>query len=138
MLSDPVEQRKMEAMISGSNPPARVEAVTNDLNPNTGHGDSPIIDPRCNGPLKVYVRRKPRSQEEAPTTTPDHSLLAPLDMVDVSSTSEIENDDSALNDMPIALRKGARHNARVPPTRYGFDHDISNYVSYASLSPAYI
>jgi len=25
----------------------------------------------------------------------------------------------------------------VPPTRYGFEHDISNYVSYGSLSPAY-
>jgi len=24
----------------------------------------------------------------------------------------------------------------VPPTRYGFEHDISNYVSYGSLSPA--
>lgn len=138
-LSDPVEQnlKKMEAVISGSNPPVRVKAVTNDLNPNPGHGDSPVVDPRYKGSLKVYVRRKPRSQEEDPATTPENSLPAPLDIVDVSSTSEIENDDSALNDMPIALRKGARDNAGVPPTRYGFEHDISNYVSYGSLSPAY-
>jgi hypothetical protein len=27
--------------------------------------------------------------------------------------------------------------AGVPPPRYGYEHDISNYVSYASLSPAY-
>jgi len=58
-------------------------------------------------------------------------------MVDVSSTSEIENGDSTSDDLPIALRKGARGNAGVPPSRYGFDHDISNYVSYASLSPTY-
>ena len=39
--------------------------------------------------------------------------------------------------MPIALRKDTRTGAGVPPQRYGFDHDVSNYVSYASLSPAY-
>ncbi len=39
--------------------------------------------------------------------------------------------------MPIALRKDTRIGAGVPPQRYGFDHDIGNYVSYASLSPAY-
>lgn len=25
----------------------------------------------------------------------------------------------------------------MPPKRYGFEHDIGNYVSYASVSPAY-
>jgi hypothetical protein len=39
--------------------------------------------------------------------------------------------------MPIALRKEPRTGAGVPPKRYGFNHDISNYVSYASLSPEY-
>src|SRR6266498_4672036 len=39
--------------------------------------------------------------------------------------------------MPIALRKETRTGAGVPPQRYGFDHDASNYVSYASLSSAY-
>ena len=60
-LSDPVEQnlKKMEAVISGSNPPVRMKAVTNDLNPNPGHGDSPVVDPPYKGSLKVYVRRKP-------------------------------------------------------------------------------
>ena len=37
----------------------------------------------------------------------------------------------------IALQKGTRVNAGVPAQRYGFEHDISNYVSYTSLSPAY-
>jgi len=40
-------------------------------------------------------------------------------------------------DLPIALRKEARSTTGKPPTRYGFEHDISNYVSYESLSPAY-
>jgi hypothetical protein len=25
----------------------------------------------------------------------------------------------------------------MPPKRYGFEHDIGKFVSYASLSPAY-
>ncbi|RLN09608.1 retrotransposon protein, putative, unclassified [Panicum miliaceum] len=41
------------------------------------------------------------------------------------------------NNLPIALRKEARSTAGKPPTRYGFEHDISNYVLYESLSPTY-
>lgn len=44
--------------------------------------------------------------------------------------------DSSL-ELPIALRKLTRIKAGKPPSRYGFEHDISNYVSYESLSPAY-
>jgi hypothetical protein len=39
--------------------------------------------------------------------------------------------------LPIALRKEARSTSGKPPARYGFEHDISNYVSYESLSPTY-
>jgi hypothetical protein len=46
------------------------------------------------GPLKVYTRRKYKSQEEVPTivtpTTHEHSSLDPQEVVDVSSTSETE------------------------------------------------
>jgi hypothetical protein len=38
--------------------------------------------------------------------------------------------------LPIALRKEARSTVGKAPTRYGFEHDLSNYVSYKSLSPA--
>jgi hypothetical protein len=59
------------------------------------------------------------------------------EIIDVSSSSEVEIEDSSSHDFPIALRKGTRNNAGMPPLRYGFEHDISNYVSYAFLSPAY-
>jgi hypothetical protein len=52
-------------------------------------------------------------------------------------TSHGETEDYGTYDLPIAIRKGARAKAGVPPTRYGYEHDISNYVSYASLSPSY-
>lgn len=48
-----------------------------------------------------------------------------------------EQDVDPSIDLPIALRKEARTTAGKAPTRYGFEHDISNYVSYESLSPAY-
>jgi hypothetical protein len=51
----------------------------------------------------------------------------PLDAIEASSSA----------DLPIAIWKDARAKAGVPPPRYGFEHNISNYVSYASLSPAY-
>ena len=67
-----------------------------------------------------------------------------------SSTSGIDIGDSGVEqsietggevdssiDLPIALRKEVRSTARKPPVKYGFEHDISNYVSYESLSPAY-
>jgi hypothetical protein len=57
-------------------------------------------------------------------------------------TDELSNDagpsitrDSM--DLPIALRKGTRAAARKPPNWYQEEHDIANYVSYASLSTNY-
>jgi hypothetical protein len=49
------------------------------------------------------------------------------------------------SDMPIAVRKGVRSNAGKHPRRYGFEdqhegddeNNISNYVSYDSLSSTY-
>jgi hypothetical protein len=40
-------------------------------------------------------------------------------------------------DMPIALRKGRRVAATKSVQRYGFENDISNYISYEALSPSY-
>jgi hypothetical protein len=132
--------RRMEAEISGSSP--RIVVETSDLNSTPCQEDnSKVDDPRYKGPLKVYARRKYKSQEEVPAiitpTAHEHSSSVPQEIVDVSSTSEAEVEDSTLDDLPIALRKGARAKAGVPPPMYGFEHDISNYVSYASLSPAY-
>jgi hypothetical protein len=94
---------------------------------------------------KVYTRRKFRSQQEntelLQTPTSELCPSAPVresgpEIIDVSSTSEIDVENSS-DALPIALRKGTRVNAGVPAQRYGFEHDISNYVSYTSLSPAY-
>ncbi|WVZ55593.1 hypothetical protein U9M48_006233 [Paspalum notatum var. saurae] len=68
-----------------------------------------------------------------------------------SSTSDVKIDDNEVGwsietggeevdssiSLPIALRKEARSRAGKPRIRYGFEPDISNYVSYESLSPAY-
>ena len=56
--------------------------------------------------------------------------------VDQSIETEEEEVEPSIN-LPIALRKETRSTAGKPPTRYGFEHDISNYVSYESLSPTY-
>jgi len=86
------------------------------------------------GPLRVYKRRTHTSRE-VPGITPESAT--PQEIVDVSSTSSTEIEESGLDDLPIALRKEPRAKAGMPPPRYGFEHDISNYVSYASLSPTY-
>jgi hypothetical protein len=97
---------------------------------------------------QVYTRKKKKvgSQTQATKVVPVpiaeqcSSSLVPHDepkIVDVSSTSEAEIDVSSPVDLPIALRKDAQAKAGIPPPRYGFEHDISNYVTYASLSLAY-
>jgi len=97
---------------------------------------------------KVYTRRKFRSQSDVvetapvPASTSEQCPLASVresepEIIDVSSTSEIDVEDPSSDNLPIALRKGTRINAGVPRPRLGFEHDISNYVSYESLSPAY-
>ena len=129
--------RRMEAVISDLGPQPRIE--TGELNPTPSHENN-FDNIRYKGPLKVYTRRKPRSQVHTsstiPSVTPEHSSPYSSEIDDVPSPSKIENEDSNL-DVPIALRKETRVKAGVPPSRYGFENDISNYVSYASLSPTY-
>jgi len=66
---------------------------------------------------------------------PEHE--SQQEIIDVPSGSETYVQDPSSHGLPIALRKGTRAKAGVPPSRYRFEHDISNYVSYAFLSPAY-
>ncbi|WVZ82885.1 hypothetical protein U9M48_030093 [Paspalum notatum var. saurae] len=127
--SGPIQQqsRRMEAVISGSGPQQRMEVETNELNPTPSHENNSEGDIRYKGPLKVYTKRKSRAQVETPITIPEHSSPSSLEIVDVSS-SEIENEDSTLDDLPIALRKEARVKAGVPRPRYGFENDIRKKV----------
>jgi hypothetical protein len=54
----------------------------------------------------------------------------------VGDGSSLNASESSL-DMPIALRKGRRVATTKSVQRYGFENDISNYISYEALSPSY-
>lgn len=54
----------------------------------------------------------------------------------VDDGSSLNASESSL-DMPIALRKGRRVATTKSVQRYGFENDISNYISYEALSPSY-
>jgi hypothetical protein len=38
---------------------------------------------------------------------------------------------------PLSIRRTSRGNAGVPPDRYGFPHDIAQFVSYSNISPVH-
>jgi hypothetical protein len=126
------QQRKMDVVISGSIPEQqRTKEMAN-------FTSSQIDEPMCErwqhkNITQVYSRKKLRSQTQATEVVPRDEP----EVVDVSSTSEAGVESSSSIDVPIALQKNTRANVGVPPPRYGFENDISNYVSYASLSPAY-
>jgi hypothetical protein len=58
-----------------------------------------------------------------------------VDEIDSSESEPCAIDDT-LN-WPIDLRKEPRSTVGKPGERYGFEHDIANYVSYDSLLPEY-
>jgi hypothetical protein len=109
------------------------------------------------GTLQVYTRRKKSvevqpveqqvkqlvEQQEEQTPLVKQELSPPTIGVGISSNGGEQSieaggeEDDRFIDLPIALRKEARSKAGKPPSRYGYEHDISNYVSYESLSPAY-
>jgi hypothetical protein len=37
----------------------------------------------------------------------------------------------------MSLRRTSHNNARIPPDRYDFPHDIAQFVLYFNISPAY-
>jgi transposase InsO family protein len=131
--SDSVEkQLNIEGVTSSST----MEAVNDESSsPKKGSGSEGLCDKDFS---KVYTRRKyrtPTEVEEVAPVSPMHE--SELEAVDVTSVPEIEIDSTTPDDLPIALRKGTQTSVGVPPQRYGFEHDIGNYVSYTSLSPAY-
>lgn len=131
--SDSIEkQLKIEGVISSST----MEVVNDESSSSEENSESEELHNKDFS--KVYTRRKHRS----PTETEEVAPISPvheseLEGVDVTSASEIEIESTTPDDLPIALRKSTRTSAGVPPQRYGFEHDIGNYVSYASLSPEY-
>jgi len=100
VISSPIEQnqRRMEAVITGSTPQPRMETMTSDLDPTPCQEDSSVgEDPRYKGPLRVYKRRMRTSREEVPGITPESAT--PQEIVDVSSTSSTEIEESGLDDL---------------------------------------
>ena len=127
----------IEGVISGSLSQSRRMGVANDESIPLQEENSQIDLFQNKDVSKVYTRRKFRSSIEATEVAPSAPVHeSNQEIIDVSSSSEVEAEPSS-DDLPIALRKGTRTSAGMPPQRYGFEHDISNYVSYASLSPAY-
>jgi hypothetical protein len=87
----------------------------------------------------VYERRK--KQNEKPVLIVPLVSSSPLSPS--ISTPETQSSDSEYTgDMihlpsppsPISLRRTSRSNARIPPDRYGFPHDITHFVSYSNIS----
>jgi hypothetical protein len=63
------------------------------------------------------------------TSTPETPLL--------SSDSEFTGDMILLLSAPspMTLRRTSRSNAGLSPDRYGFPHNIAQFVSYSNISP---
>lgn len=68
----------------------------------------------------MYARRQVQKEQQVQNETPDN---------DATSGESITHSETT-NDLPIALRKGTRAAVNKPIQRYGFENDISNYVSY--------
>lgn len=104
--------------------------------------------------MRVYTRRKRTTelqpveqqaeqtqfklQPEKQSQEQPQSFDVGADGTDMDQSIETggEMAEPSIN-LPIGLRKEARSTTGKPPTRYGFEHDISNYVSYESLSLTY-
>ncbi|WVZ66205.1 hypothetical protein U9M48_015462 [Paspalum notatum var. saurae] len=136
--SDSVEkQSKIGGVISTSaSQERRMQGVNNE---SISSQDGNLEDERPHDRYfsKVYTRRKYRSSAEATEVAPPPPIHdSTQEIINVSSSPEVVLDHPLSDDLPIALRKSTRTNAGVPRPRYGFE-DISNYVSYASLSSSY-
>ncbi|WVZ50418.1 hypothetical protein U9M48_001671, partial [Paspalum notatum var. saurae] len=136
--SDSVEkQSKIGGVISTSASQERRMQGVNDESISSQDGNLEDERPHDRYFSKVYTRRKYRSSAEATEVAPPPPIHdSTQEIINVSSSPEVELDHPLSDDLPIALRKSTRTNAGVPRPRYGFE-DISNYVSYASLSSSY-
>jgi hypothetical protein len=139
---DPKEHHsnKMEVVIGASQQKMQVVGP-NEPESNSSHENNRSCGDNLRYKGEVYTRRKSHLHSEPHETNPSSSTeqFSPdtLETTDAPLISHREIEDPSSHDLPIAIRKGARAKAGVPPTRYGYEHDIGNYVSYASLSPSY-
>jgi hypothetical protein len=136
---------KMEAMIGGWVPQSKGKEMTIESNQSIpSHVDGSTCERwQHQNITQVYTRKWsiPQTAEIIQPTVEQCSSTQvsnnDQEIVEVSLASEDAIEASCSVDLPIAIQKDAWAKAGVPPSRYGFEHNISNYVSYASLSPAY-
>jgi hypothetical protein len=85
----------------------------------------------------VYERRKKQNEGPVPTVSlVSSSPLSPStstpETPSLSSDSEYTGDMISLpSPSPMSLRRISHSNVRIPPDRYGFPHDIAQFVSYS-------
>jgi len=102
--------------------------------------------------VHVYTRRKKTAEvEQSQQMEKQIEESQVMEQQQQSSASGVEVGDNEVRrsietggeevdpsiGLPIALRKEPRSKAGKPAIKYGFEPDISNYISYESLSPAY-
>ena len=93
---------------------------------------------------EVYVRRNKQSEGTVPTVPPVPSPLSlpnptPETLTPSTSDSEYTGAIIPLATPPtlLSVRRTPRENAGIPPDRYGFPHDIAQFVSYSHISPVH-
>jgi hypothetical protein len=94
----------------------------------------------------VYQRRRYKNQgeqfmqpEPQSPASPVLDLSSGLSPSSSSSLPKMGNTTPSPEhvDLPLAQRRDHRINAGKPPSRFGFEYDIANYMSYSNVSPAY-
>ncbi|KAF9661127.1 hypothetical protein SADUNF_Sadunf19G0035400 [Salix dunnii] len=96
---------------------------------------------QAQGELRVYTRRRRQNDVEVPVVpvvlASPLSRPTPTPETPTPSTS----DSNYTGDMiplpspdPMVLRRTSRSNAGHPPDRFGFPHDIAQFVSYSNIT----
>jgi hypothetical protein len=92
----------------------------------------------------VYERRKKQNKGPVPTiplvsSSPLSPSTSTLETPSLSSDSEYTGDMIPLPSppSPMSLRQTSCNNAEIPPDRYGFPHDVAQFVSYSNISPTH-
>jgi Reverse transcriptase (RNA-dependent DNA polymerase) len=83
--------------------------------------------------------------EEAVPTVPLVPSLLSLSPLTPETPTPSTSDSEYTGDMiplsspptPLSIRRTSHSNAGVPPDRYGFPHDIAQFVSYSHISPVH-
>jgi hypothetical protein len=99
---------------------------------------------QAQGELRVYTRRRKQNEEAVPIVSLVPSPLSLPSLtpeIPTPSTSDFEYTGDMIPlsppPTPLSIRRTSRSNAGVPPDRYGFPHDIAQFVSYSHISPVH-